>query len=126
MTDTLNINTDSTKTTTITITTSPNSSASSNSNNNNNNTKNNESLTEKDIALDLLNGSKATVTSLAKTLTETTNPQLRDALKNQLTLCINSHHRLSDLTINKGWYNAYAEPEQQLQQDLSSAKAEIQ
>lgn len=77
-------------------------------------------LTEKDIALDLITSSKATITTLAKALTETTNPQLRETLKNQLTACVNSHYKLSDISISKGWYNAHEDPSTQLQQDLSS------
>jgi len=80
----------------------------------------NNKLTEKDIALDLIASSKATVTTLAKVLTETTNSQLRDTLRGQLTACVNSHYRLSDIAINKGWYNAHQDPQQQLQQDLSA------
>ena len=76
-------------------------------------------LSDKEIALDMLTSSKATVTTLAKTLTETTNPQIRETLRNQLTACLNSHYRLSDISIAKGWYNAYAEPQQQLKQNLS-------
>lgn len=79
----------------------------------------NITLTEKDVAMDLLTSSKATVTTLAKAITETTNPALRDTFRNQLTACVNSHCRLSDIAISKGWYNAYATPEQQLQNDLS-------
>jgi similar to spore coat protein len=80
----------------------------------------NGQLTDKEIALDMLSSSKATVTSLAKTLTEATNPQIRETLRNQLTACLNSHYRLSDISITKGWFNAYAEPEQQLKQDLTT------
>ncbi|WP_315071725.1 spore coat protein [uncultured Clostridium sp.] len=80
----------------------------------------NNQLTEKDIAIDLITSSKTTITTLAKVLTETTNPQLRETLKNQLTACVNSHYRLSDISINKGWYNANKNPQEQLQQDLSS------
>jgi similar to spore coat protein len=76
--------------------------------------------TEKDVALELMASSKASIATLAKVLTETTNPQLRDTLKNELTTRINSHYRLSDIAISKGWYNAYANPEQQLQAELSS------
>lgn len=76
-------------------------------------------LTEKDIALDLMTSSKAGITTLTKVLTETTNSQLRNTLMNELTTCVNSHHRLSDIAISKGWYNAYATPDEQLQQDLS-------
>lgn len=79
----------------------------------------NTTLTEKDVAMDLLTSSKATVTTLAKAITETTNPALRDTFRNQLTACVNSHCRLSDIAISKGWYDAYATPEQQLQNDLS-------
>jgi len=79
----------------------------------------NNKLTEKDIALDLMTSSKTAITTLTKVLTEITNSQLRNTLMNELTTCVNSHHRLSDISISKGWYNAYATPEQQLQQDLS-------
>ncbi|MBE6091249.1 MAG: spore coat protein [Clostridium beijerinckii] len=82
--------------------------------------KKNNSLSEKDIALDLITSSKATITTLAKVLTETTNSELRDTLKGQLTACVNSHYRLSDIAVNKGWYNANQDPQQQLQTELSS------
>ncbi|OPJ60712.1 spore coat protein [Clostridium chromiireducens] len=80
----------------------------------------NKQLSEKDIALDLITSSKATITTLAKVLTETTNVQIRDTLKGQLSACVNSHYRLSDIAMNKGWYNAQQDPQQQLQQELSS------
>jgi similar to spore coat protein len=80
----------------------------------------NSQLTEKDIALELIASSKAEIATLAKALTETTNPQLRETLKNQLTACVNSHYRLSDISIDKGWYNANVNPQDQLQQELSS------
>jgi similar to spore coat protein len=80
----------------------------------------NITLTEKDIALELLASSKATVATLSRALTETINPQLRETIKNELTACVNSHYRLSDITISKGWYNAYSSPQQQLQQDLAT------
>lgn len=84
------------------------------------NTHTNDHLSDKEIALDMLASSKATVTTIAKTLTEATNPQIRETLRNQLTASINSHYRLSDISIAKGWYNAYAEPQQQLKQDLTA------
>lgn len=79
----------------------------------------NASLTEKDVALDLMTSSKSTIATLAKVVAETTNPLLRKTLKDELTTCINSHHRLSDIAISKGWYNAYENPQQQLQSELS-------
>lgn len=78
----------------------------------------NSKLTDKDIALDLLAGSKATIGALAKVLTETANHDIRKTLKDQLTACVNSHHRLSDIAVSKGWYDAYANPQQQLQSEL--------
>ncbi|EKQ55581.1 MULTISPECIES: spore coat protein [unclassified Clostridium] len=80
----------------------------------------NTTLSEKDIALDLITSSKATITTLGKVLTETTNPELRNTLHGQLTACINSHYRLSDIAMNKGWYNAQEDPQKQLQNELSS------
>lgn len=86
----------------------------------------NTTLTEKDIALDLMTSSKGTIATLAKVLTEATNSQLRKTLKNELAACINSHYRLTDIAISKGWYNAYATPEQQLQQELSGVNTVTQ
>jgi similar to spore coat protein len=86
----------------------------------NNNHNHDNTLSEKDIALDLVISSKATITTLAKVLTETTNPGLRDTLKGQLSACVNSHYRLSDIVTSKGWYNAQQDPQQQLQEELSS------
>ena len=36
---------------------------------------------------------------------------------------INEHFRLSDMAMNKQWYNAYATPQQQIQQDLKEAES---
>lgn len=81
--------------------------------------ENNNQLTDKDIAADMMASSKATITALAHTLTEATNPQIRETLRNQLTASLNSHYRLSDIAIAKGWYDAYTEPEQQLRQNIT-------
>lgn len=79
----------------------------------------NTTMTDKDIAFDMIASSKSAVKTIAKVLTETTNPQLRTTLKNELSAAVNSHHRLSDIAVSKGWYNAYATPQQQLQSELS-------
>lgn len=83
---------------------------------------NGTNLQDKDIALDMLITSKSDIGMLTKAITETTNPQLRQMLTNQLNTCINDHFRLSDMAINKGWYNAYANPQQQVQQDVIEAQ----
>lgn len=90
-----------------------------NNGNNNNNNSNNNVLTDKDTALDMLVMSKSDITSLAKAVTETINPQLRQMLSAQLNYYINQHFMLSDMIIGKQWYNAFQNPEQQVQQDLS-------
>jgi similar to spore coat protein len=82
-------------------------------------------LSEKEIAFDLILSSKAEIATLAKVLTETTNTKLRVTLKSELTSCINSHYRLSDIVINKEWCNAYGNPQQQLKQDLSAINSVI-
>lgn len=86
--------------------------------NDSSNSNNNSALNDKDIAMDMLITSKGDITSLAKAVTETTNPQLRQILSSQLTNCINEHFRLSDIAINKQWYNAHANPQEQIKQDI--------
>jgi similar to spore coat protein len=86
--------------------------------NDSSNSSNNSALNDKDIAMDMLITSKGDITSLAKAVTETTNPQLRQILSSQLTNCINEHFRLSDIAINKQWYNAHANPQEQIKQDI--------
>lgn len=76
-------------------------------------------ITDKDIALDLLISSKASITAIAKAVTEATNPDLRDLLRNQLTASLNSHYRLTDISTAKGWYKVDSAPEQQLKGNLS-------
>lgn len=58
-------------------------------------------------------------------LAESTNPQLRQMLNSQLNSCITSHHKLSDLALNKDWYEAYATPIQQVQTDVQDAQNAI-
>lgn len=83
---------------------------------------NNSSLSDKDLALNMLNDSKSDITMLSKAVTETINPQLRQILTNQLNACINNHFTLSDMAIQKGWYNAYANPGQQIKKDMQEAQ----
>ena len=65
-----------------------NSSDENNSNSNNN---------DKNIALDMLTASKASIGTLAKAAVEAVNPQLRQILSSQLTNTVNEHFRLSDI-----------------------------
>ncbi len=90
--------------------------------NKNSNSNSNKSLQDKDLALDLLTASKNDIAMLSKAVSEAANPQLRHILANQLNVCINDHFQLTDLTIQKGWHNAFASPGQQIRQDLQEAQ----
>lgn len=96
---------------------------SSDNNSSNNSEDNKGSLNDKDITLDMLAGSKFRIEALAKTITETINPQLRQMLTGQLNMNINEHFRLSDIAVNKQWYNAQATPQEQVQQDVKDAES---
>lgn len=80
------------------------------------------SVNDKNIALDMLMSSKANVGIIAKAAVEAVNPQLRQILSSQLTNGINEHFSLSDMAINKQWYNVNLNPEQQIQQDVTEAQ----
>lgn len=80
---------------------------------------NSETLSDKDIALDALNTSKTEIFMISKTITETTNPQIRQLLTAHLNSCINDHFKLSDMSLNKGWYPAYSSPQDQLNIDIN-------
>lgn len=75
-------------------------------------------LQDKDIAYDILKNSKFDLHCLITTAQEAVNPELRQLLNKQLTDTLNLHYILSDLMINKGWYPAKDDPNQQLQKDI--------
>lgn len=83
-------------------------------------------ITDQDLALDLLISSKATLTTIGKAITEATNPDLRELLKNQLMSSLNAHFRLIDISIAKGWYKADSPPEHQLKENLPMVDQVIQ
>lgn len=83
---------------------------------------NDKSLTEKDIAQDMIKDSKFGVTSLTAAVAETTNPELREILKTQLDKAVGEHFELTDMLINKDWYPAYEDPAEQLKRDYEQAK----
>jgi similar to spore coat protein len=101
---------------------SNNDCSNNNNNNNNNDSDSNNSAKDKGIALELLTMSKSDIVTLASVITEITNPQLRELLGSQLTNSLNEHYKLSDIAVNKQWYNTFSTPQQQLQQDLEQAQ----
>ncbi|MTK10860.1 MAG: spore coat protein [Clostridiaceae bacterium] len=90
--------------------------------NNNNDSNSNNNAKDKETALGLLTMSKSDIVSLASVITEITNPQLRELLGSQLTNSLNEHYKLSDIAVNKQWYNTFSTPQQQLQQDVEQAQ----
>ena len=76
------------------------------------------SMTDKDIANDMISASKSGIDQLSKAITETSNPQLRLILSNQLTGAINSHFRLTDMAEKKGWYDSKSCPKEMVNQDI--------
>lgn len=74
----------------------------------------NNTLTKKDIAIDMLIDSKSHIASLAKATAKAINPELRKILASQLDSTIKNHFELADIAIRKGWYPAYDSPEEQL------------
>lgn len=83
---------------------------------------NDSTLNDKDIASDLITRSKTDISSIAKAVTETSNPQLRQILGRHLNDCINEHYRLSDMAITKNWYKAYMSPEKQVSSDYQASQ----
>lgn len=85
---------------------------------------NNEStLNDKDYALELLASSKSDITLLSKCITESSNPELRKLFTNQLNSSINDYFKVSDLSKEKGYYNAFTAPSAQIKQEMQEAQA---
>lgn len=66
-----------------------------------------DKLSDQVIATDFLIAAKSGVQNYAISLTETTSPQIRATLKNQLNDAINTHETISNYMMKKGYYNAY-------------------
>lgn len=83
----------------------------------------NTSMTDKDIVTDLLKDSKFTIHSLTMAVSESSNPQLREMLKNYLNSAIDKHFQLADMAAAKNWYNPALAPLDQLKQDITESQA---
>jgi len=81
-------------------------------------TKTKISLNDKDIVNDMLKDSKFTIHSLAVALGEATSSGFRERLVNQMNSCIDEHFQLSDIAIQKKWYQPSLPADQQLQKEL--------
>ena len=86
----------------------------------------NNTIGDSTIGSDMLKDSKFAVFSLAKALTETANPQLRQLLANQLITSVQQHHQLADLVMNKEWYRPFLAPQAQLARDVQASRKAVQ
>lgn len=75
-------------------------------------------VTDQVIASDMLAAGKLGCVSLTLATLEAATPELRRLFQESLNECLNDHERLYRLTQERGWYQAYASPEQQLQLEL--------
>jgi similar to spore coat protein len=69
-------------------------------------------MSDQVIATDLLISAKSGVQNYAIALTETTSPQVRKVLRNQLNDAITIHETIANYMVKKGYYHAYDLQEQ--------------
>jgi similar to spore coat protein len=62
-------------------------------------------MTDQVIATDLLLSAKSGIKNYALALTETTTPEVREALKGQLDSAIESHDQITRYMVSKGFYH---------------------
>lgn len=77
-------------------------------------------LGDRDVVSDMLKDSKYAISSLAKAITVTTNPELRGFLEKELLTAINQHHQLSSLAVEKDWYKPFLAPTEQVSEDFEA------
>jgi similar to spore coat protein len=74
-------------------------------------------MTDKVIATDFLVSTKAGIRNLAFAITETTTPEVRTGLREELRNAVQTHERITNFMIEKGIYHPHSLQEQ-LQVDL--------
>jgi len=75
-------------------------------------------MTDQVIATDFLISAKAAIRNYAAAITETSTPELKAALREQLNTAIATHERITTYMIAKGFYHPY-DLNEQLELDLS-------
>lgn len=76
------------------------------------------SLSDRDLAEDMLKDSKFGITALAESIPEINNPELRQMLTRKMITGMEEYYTLSDLVQSRGWYTPYYSPARQLQYDI--------
>lgn len=82
-------------------------------------------ITDQVIASELLNTLKASIKNQALALTEISTTDIRNMMMQHFNDTVNAHGRLTDLMIQRGWYQAY-NPSAQIHSDLRNASMTLQ
>jgi similar to spore coat protein len=82
-------------------------------------------LADSAIALDFLLSIKNGIRNYGFAITETANPELRNAMKRQLDAAIELHTEVSNLMIKKGWLHPY-DVNEQFPIDIKAAETAVQ
>lgn len=81
-------------------------------------------MTEQVIAADFLITAKTGIKNLALAITETSTKEVRDTLKQYLNDAIETHEKISDYMISKGYY--YPDDlSKQLQMDMTASQTAL-
>jgi len=77
-------------------------------------------ITEQVIATDFLISAKTGVKNYAAALSETATPEVREILRRHLNDAIETHGRILNFMIDRGYYHVY-NPEEQMIVDMKAA-----
>jgi similar to spore coat protein len=80
-----------------------------------------DGMTDQIIAADFLIATKTGVKSYAVALTESANPEIKQALRAQMDDAVDLHQRITDYMVSKGYYHP-ADVAEQLKVDMAAAK----
>jgi similar to spore coat protein len=81
-------------------------------------------MTDQVIATDFLVSAKAGVWNYAIAITETATPELKTALREQLSVAIETHEKISNYMMAKGFYHPH-DLSEQLHVDLTAANTAL-
>jgi len=82
----------------------------------------NNSLTDdKYVALSMMGSSKASASGYLMATLESATPEVRHLFSGFCTQITQSHEALTNLAIERGWYQAYGDPKSQLQEVVSDS-----
>lgn len=77
-------------------------------------------MTEQVIATDFLISAKAGVRNYAMAISETATPEVREVLRRHLDVAIDTHERITNYMMKKGYYHV-TNPQEQLMVDTQAA-----